>query len=642
MGGGTMTPKKLTMTAFGPYLEETVIDFERFSRNGLFLITGDTGAGKTTIFDAIAFALYGEPSGEFRNVSMLHSKGVPLTTPTQVTFDFCYAGKNYRVERTLRYTKPRKADTAPALKAEAALFLPDGTVLDRFLKLLHATTPMRIQIFRQLFGTEPYQKLQERLRSASSKAEREWEDCRRGILQEIERLSLPEEDPDAALLKAIQNQAEPLDLMVPLLDRVLQKETSRCEQMEKDSQVLQAKIDHFNTQKGVLEARDRNLSQMEQHQKDLSALEPQMKALLEKQEQCRARLPDGESAREQAVSIKQSLPRYDQLENRRAELTASNSKLERLTEFIPQNRELLEQHTLSIEQDKLRMAQMEEQLQQEPELLLSQQKLLQEENTLQALSRSYREYQEAEKNCRVAQAEYLKRQQEAKQAAEDYRILNDQFLAAQAGILAKELEEGIPCPVCGSLHHPSPASLSGVAPSESRLKEAQKHRDESERIQADASAAAGRSQGILNQRADHLSAESTALFGEFSLEHLPEQIAARQSSLLTSKNNITDSLTKLKGLRSQLDALQSSLPEREEKKETMLEKLHQQEIDRSSLETTVTALRQEISELEHSLPYPNREKAVQAMDRFLSNASDIETGRRGASCHREPSKGTGW
>ena len=147
----------------------------------------------------------------------------------------------------------------------------------------------------------------------------------------------------------------------------------------------------------MLEARDRNLSQMEQHQKDLSALEPQMKALLEKQEQCRARLPDGESAREQAVSIKQSLPRYDQLENRRAELTASNSKLERLTEFIPQNRDLLEQHTLSIEQDKLRMAQMEEQLQQEPELLLSQQKLLQEENTLQALSRSYREYQEAEK-----------------------------------------------------------------------------------------------------------------------------------------------------------------------------------------------------------------------------------------------------
>ena len=126
-----MTPKKLTMTAFGPYLEETVIDFEQFSRNGLFLITGDTGAGKTTIFDAIAFALYGEPSGDFRSVSMLHSKGVPLTTPTKITFDFRYAGKDYRVERVLRYTRPRKADTAPTLKAEAALFLPDGSVLDR-------------------------------------------------------------------------------------------------------------------------------------------------------------------------------------------------------------------------------------------------------------------------------------------------------------------------------------------------------------------------------------------------------------------------------------------------------------------------------------------------------------------------------
>ena len=648
-----MTPKKLTMTAFGPYLEETVIDFERFSRNGLFLITGDTGAGKTTIFDAIAFALYGEPSGEFRNVSMLHSKGVPLTTPTQVTFDFCYAGKNYRVERTLRYTKPRKADTAPALKAEAALFLPDGTVLDRpsevnasmetilglshtqfrqismiaqgdFLKLLHATTPMRIQIFRQLFGTEPYQKLQERLRSASSQAEQEWEDCRRGILQEIERLSLPEEDPDATVLNAIQNQAEPLDLMAPLLDRVLQKEKARGEQMEKRSRELQEKIDHFNTQKGALEARDRDLSQLEQYQKDLSALEPQMKALLEKQDQCRARLPEGASAREQAMAIKQSLPQYEQLENRRSELNTCASKLDRLTEFIPQNRKLLEQYVQSLDQDKLRMTQMEEQLKEGPELLLSQQKLLQEETALHSLSLSFREYREADKNCRDAQGEYLEKHREAEQAAQDYRALNDQFLAAQAGILAKDLNEGLPCPVCGSLHHPSPAVLSEVAPSESRLKDAQKHRDECEKIQADASAAAGRYHGILKQRTEHLAAESTALFGEFLPEQLPEQITARQNALQSAKNNITDALTKLKEIRSQLDALHSSLPEREEKKETMLEKLHQQEIDQSSLETSANSLRQEVSELEHALPYPTREKAIQEMERFLVVATDIE------------------
>lgn len=649
-----MTPKKLTMTAFGPYLEETVIDFERFSRNGLFLITGDTGAGKTTIFDAIAFALYGEPSGDFRSVSMLHSKGVPQTTPTKITFDFGYAGKDYRVERVLRYTRPRKADAVPVLKAEAALFLPDGSVLDRpsevndtietvlglsltqfrqismiaqgdFLKLLHATTQDRIKIFRQLFGTEPYQKLQDRLRTASSQAEREWEECRRGIFQEIERLSLPEEDPDEEVLNNIRNQAEPTDLIYPLLDRVLQRETLRGEQLGETSQDLQAKIDRCNTQKGTLESRDRNLLQLDQYQKDLSALDPQMKTLAEKRDACRVRLPEAESAREQALTIKQTLVQYDLLENRRSELKSNEASLSRLSEIIPQNREMLAKYIQSMDHDKETVSQLEEQLKQEPDLLLSQQKLQQEEDALHSLSQAYRNYREADKIFRDAQAEFMARHREAEQAAQDYRVLNDRFLTAQAGILAKDLKDGLPCPVCGSLHHPSPAALSEEAPSESHLKEAQKQRDASEQAQSEASAAAGRFQGILNQRRERLSSESSALFGEaVPPEQLPEQIALRQKTLQNSQKDLSDALNALRNARTKLEDLQRDFPRREEQRENMLGKLHRQEVDQSSLRTSADRLQEEVRKLEETLPYPDRKTAEHAMEQFKSQAGSIE------------------
>ena len=95
-----MKPVKLRMSAFGPYANETEIDFERFGGQGLYLITGDTGAGKTTIFDAIAFALYGEASGDVRRADMFRSKYAAEDVPTFVIFTFDYRGKRYTWRKT--------------------------------------------------------------------------------------------------------------------------------------------------------------------------------------------------------------------------------------------------------------------------------------------------------------------------------------------------------------------------------------------------------------------------------------------------------------------------------------------------------------------------------------------------------------
>ena len=125
-----MRPLKLTVSAFGPYAGKVVMDLEKLGKQGLYLITGDTGAGKTTIFDAITYALYGEPSGENRDPSMFRSKYAQPDTPTQVELVFSYGGKTYTVRRNPEYERPAKRGGGiTTQKAEAELILPDGRVV---------------------------------------------------------------------------------------------------------------------------------------------------------------------------------------------------------------------------------------------------------------------------------------------------------------------------------------------------------------------------------------------------------------------------------------------------------------------------------------------------------------------------------
>ena len=176
-----MRPIKLTMSAFGPYAGKTVLDLDKLGTSGLYLITGDTGAGKTTIFDAITYALYGEPSGDTRKVSMLRSKYAEPDVPTEIELVFSYGGKEYKVTRNPEYERPKaRGEGFTKQIAEATLEYPDGKVITKdkyvtkaiesiigidrsqfmqismiaqgnFLKLLHASTDDRIKIFRQIF-----------------------------------------------------------------------------------------------------------------------------------------------------------------------------------------------------------------------------------------------------------------------------------------------------------------------------------------------------------------------------------------------------------------------------------------------------------------------------------------------------------
>ena len=207
-----MRPISLKISAFGPYSEETEIHMDKLGTQGLYLITGETGAGKTTIFDAICFALYGKASGQNRVERMLRSKYAADNVPTEVELIFAHAGKEYKVKRRIKYKKDKNYDIS--LVRDADLHMPKGNVItgdknvtkeiqnlmgvDRdqflqiamiaqgdFLKILLADTDTRIEIFRKLFKTDNYEKLQNQLSTAKEELYKECMNGKKGIFNDI-------------------------------------------------------------------------------------------------------------------------------------------------------------------------------------------------------------------------------------------------------------------------------------------------------------------------------------------------------------------------------------------------------------------------------------------------------------------------
>ena len=207
-----MLPRKLTISAFGPYAATTVIDFAKLGRSGLYLIAGNTGAGKTTIFDAIVYALYGEASGSNRKPEMLRSQYAQNETETFVELEFEYAGRQYRIRRNPPYDRPKLRGEGTIRENEkVALYTPDGQVFSSstetdakikeimgvncgqfkkiamiaqgdFMRMITTSTKDRIEIFREIFKTDIYRKFQEELQNEAKKVFGELDNAKRSVI----------------------------------------------------------------------------------------------------------------------------------------------------------------------------------------------------------------------------------------------------------------------------------------------------------------------------------------------------------------------------------------------------------------------------------------------------------------------------
>ena len=243
-----MRPQVLTVSAFGPYAGEITIDFERLGTQGLYLITGDTGAGKTSIFDAITFALYGEASGEVRDPQMFRSKYAKAEIKTYVELTFCYRGEKYRVKRNPEYQRPKGRGTGLTLqKAEAELeYLSDSSrpIVSKSKDVTKAVTEILGLDYRQftqivMIAQGDFQKLKAEL----SRQKEAYEDLRKGISQELSMAVCPNgaiEEPEWNILKKNGFDGQTLRA-IELIEGFLSAGEEKYQMLKKEEEELSCK-----------------------------------------------------------------------------------------------------------------------------------------------------------------------------------------------------------------------------------------------------------------------------------------------------------------------------------------------------------------------------------------------------------------
>ena len=486
-----MKPKKLVISAFGPYAGESTIDFEKLGEHGLYLITGDTGAGKTTVFDAITFALYGEASGTVRESGMFRSKYAKAETETFVELTFSYQRKEYKIRRNPEYQTQKKRGTGfTTKKADAELFYPDerqtvtkmGAVtkavtelmgLDYkqftqiamiaqgdFQKLLIAGTAERGEIFRQIFHTEIYQTIQIRLRDEERRRRKDYDELRRSISQYLNDASF-EEDPAAGqeflALKKAGFEGKITD-GINLLRAETKKEQERLEILDETLRKIEEQICSVSEKKGKADLLKKTAAELKAKQQELELLQPEYGRVLaewnriEKQEGTREKLT------ERIQKLELSRQSFIELDKTREEIDGKEKLLLKIQEEKKEN-----ENQVSSLQKELEDRRGEK-------LLHRKNELEEQMNRVESINRELKN----------AQEEYRSAVDQCDEIRSVYAHLERLFLDAQAGILAQNLQAGMPCPVCGSIHHPAPAKLSEEIPDQKELK-----RKEQEKAQAE-------------------------------------------------------------------------------------------------------------------------------------------------------------
>ena len=301
-----MRPLKLTVSAFGPYAGTVVMDLEPLGEQGLYLITGDTGAGKTTIFDAITYALYGEPSGDDRDPSMFRSKYAKPETPTQVELVFSYGGKTYTVRRNPEYERPAKKGSGTTIqKADAELHLPDGRLITKvrevtreitgiiglnrsqfsqiamiaqgdFRKLLQADTKSRQEIFREIFKTRYYMVFQEKVKGQAIELQRDCQAARASVQQYIGGVVCQEDDLLQPNLLKAQSGDLPLQETVELIQRLIDQDQEAEGVCQKDLDRLDCTLKETSTLLGKAQEAQKVREKLEQDRKEREMLALQM------------------------------------------------------------------------------------------------------------------------------------------------------------------------------------------------------------------------------------------------------------------------------------------------------------------------------------------------------------------------------
>lgn len=523
-----MRPLKLTMSAFGPYAGSTEVDFTSLGDRGLYLITGDTGAGKTTIFDAITFALYGEASGEIRESSMLRSKYADAKTPTFVELVFSLGGQEYRVLRNPEYERPKARGEGFTLqKSDAELTLPDGKIIARqkevnqqiveilgidrsqftriamiaqgdFRKLLFASTEERKKIFQKLFHTHLYQILQDELKRASGQLKKQFETTSASTDQYVEGILCAADDPLSAKLTQAREHQIPVSEVVGILEELIASDKASEEALEQTEQELSAKISSADQTLAIAREQEKQKQSLAAAKSQLTEETIRMAKQKKSLETALKEKPRIEELTRQAADLKAQLSEYEQLDSLIGEVSQLSLKISKKQQDFQQKIQSLKSLQSNLQEQKQELESLQDAGEEEAKLTAQRDKMQQRKSALQGLQADLTGLEQLEEELIQAQQEYLQAQAAAKGSKDVYDRMRRSYLDEQAGILAQDLIDGQACPVCGSTNHPHPAEISMEAPTKEQLEQAGVLADQAAKEAESASQNAGQLRGRVD------------------------------------------------------------------------------------------------------------------------------------------------
>ena len=645
-----MRPTRLVMSAFGPYAGVCEIDMEQLGEQGLYLITGDTGAGKTTIFDAICFALFGDASGSSRETSMFRSKYADADTATFVELEFTHGGKEYYIKRNPEYMRPAKR--GEGLKKElpnAELRMPDGSIVSKvkdvntrvveilgigreqfsqiamlaqgdFLKLLLADTKERQVIFRDLFKTGLYQTLQFRLEDERKKLFGKVADSKKSMEQYVSGLEC---DEDSVLLADVEKaKAGKLTYgdLIELMDSLI----------EADKEAAKAMLQQITVMDKELEEVDKKIGKANDIIKNRQALEAALieeKTLDEVADKVTERLQNAQEALKQKDELLKESTAIEAV-------IASFDKYEALAENVSQCSESLADATaqlMQLQKDSSEIAEKKaackdklDSLKNAGEnkirLLGKSEAIDRKSKDIGDIEKSFAQYDRDKKKLDKLQAIYVANDKDYQEKNAVYEHMNKAYLDGQAGILARGLEEGKPCPVCGALSHPAPAPWSESIPGEAELEEAKASADDARELARESSNEAGQMKAVLEKACMDAVSKACMLLesdsdsldnkaGEDELYQVREEIRELKN---TVSRELTDIQTQIEAEDARIKEkkdLESALPDIEKNEQELAKTLTETSENIASLKARLEEGKKQLEELKKDLKYESRSEA---------------------------------
>ena len=647
-----MRPLKITMSAFGPYAGEVTLDMQKLGKSGIYLITGDTGAGKTTIFDAISYALYGEASGNYRENTTLRSKYASADTPTFVELEFEYNNEIYKISRNPEYPRPNKrGEGFTKQSANAELVMPDGSVITKikevsakveeriginknqfsqiamiaqgdFRKLLNCETNERSKIFRKIFKTEPYHNIEIKLSSLFNELKRNREKEKSGIEQYINQLKCNENDTLSLELERAKSGDVLIEDVIKLAGEIINKDTLEYTKTQKNIESINEEIEKINSNIKLYE-------NQEATKKAYAKASAKLEELKTKRNECEKAYKSAEAQRERLDDltkkinlINSKMPKYDELKS------LENSISEKTQSFEKSN------NSLKLKQQEITL--LEKEIDEKSKALeevkgadLLAQKLTVQKEEIKKKAEALKELKTEIDRCKAEQKNLKNAQSFAKSALDEYGALENEynqiyiaFFNEQAGIIADELKDGEPCPVCGSTSHPNLARKSENAPSQADVESAQnlvkKAQEKADKARDTASALKSR----FDEIATNVKSAAKKLFGTDD-----NVFDDYNSNINALKKEYDCTLALLKTANEKLNLYQKldkEIPKIQEKQKSLSDEISTLNTQKASDEAFISENTKRVTSIKSELDFESADLAKDKLKEHTNLSNDIK------------------